>query len=151
MTFSRCQLTKKVRLTKVRLSSTWHTRNRSKNSGSSSTSTNGRMLVQAKCAWSHKHASKATRSCATVSKTRKSSVTNYLNRTFRLDVWWISSKKSCPWPLKPLGVITKQSLTCNVPVICQLQGFSKNTTKIIINIQDLTRSGLKYSTWSKKN
>lgn len=151
MTFSRCRSTKKVKLTKVMLSSTWHTRNKWKNSGSSSTSINGRMLVQAKCVWSHKHASKATRSCATVSKTRKSSVTNSLNRTFRHAVWWISSKKSCPWPLKPLGVIKKQSLTCNVLVICQSQGYSNNATTIIKNSQGLTRSGLKYSTWLKKN
>jgi len=151
MTFSRCRSTKKVKLTKVMLLSTWRTHNKLKNSGSSSTSTNGRMHVQAKCAWSHTHASKATRSCATVSRTRRSSVTNYLNPTFRLAVWWISSKKSCPWPLKPLGGITKQLLTCNVPVICQSQGYSNNATKIIKNRQGLTRCGLKYSTWLKKN
>lgn len=145
-TSSKCQSTKKVKRTKVTLSSTWRTRVKWKNSASSSTSTSGRMPAQAKCAWSLTRASRATRSCATVSRMRRSSVTSYPNPIFTHVAWLRSTTKSCLWQLKPHGGIKKRSLIYSVQVTFQLQECSNSaicrTTK-----QVSTRSGPKYSKW----
>jgi len=152
MTSSKCPLTKKVRLTKAMRSSTWRTHNKWPNSALSSTSTNGRMLVRARCAWSHTRAYRARRSCATVSRTKRSSVTNCLSRTFTHAAWWKSTTRSCPWLQKHHGGTTKLSPTSNVRVICQSQGYYNiNAIKLAINNKGLTRYGPRYSTWSKKN
>lgn len=95
------------------------------------------------------HAYRGMRSCVTVFKMKRSSVTNCLNQIYMQDAWMRFNIRNCLWLPKHHGGRIRQLLTCWEQMICQSHGFC--TRKTCRKITVLSKYGLKSLTWSGIN